>query len=46
MTLLSYVELISLLANELLAFSKDKQLHVEEIEPDYLDWSDLDKEDL
>lgn len=29
-----------------MAFGKDKHLHIEEVEPDYLDWSDLDKEDL
>lgn len=34
------------LADELLAVGKERQLHIEEIEPDYLDWSDLDKEDL
>jgi len=35
-----------LIADELMSFGKNKQLHIEEVEPDYLDWSDLDKEDL
>lgn len=33
-------------ADDLMAFGKEGQLHIEEVEPDYLDWSDLDKEDL
>lgn len=34
------------LADDLMAFGKKSDLHIEEVEPDYLDWSDLDKEDL
>lgn len=40
------MSLIEVIADELVEFGKDKQLQIEDIEPDYLDWSDMEKDDL
>lgn len=34
-----------LIADELLTFGKEKQLHIEEVQPDVMNWSDLDDDE-
>lgn len=35
-----------MLADEIMALGKEKNLNIEEVEPDYMEWSDMDKEEL